>query len=271
MKKAKQVALIGGGSLSDFPLAQIRWLSEQLGPVKASSLRLASRIANGLGAGRPVKEYRELDSARFILIAVPSAANAGVVAELLAAPMSWRGKTVALLSAAMDSGALTDFSARGANVATLCAIAGFERSYLIEGDPPAVRATRRLIESRTTRVIVVERENKGSYLLAEKCTGRLFFALVSAASDCLHYAGLSRSASAPILERQFEESLRAYLRGGLRARPSPCDVDRALRSLTAEDPNLARYLEDSVRLARQIFGDRDQAGSSAARSSAVGV
>ncbi len=57
MKKAQSVGLIGTGSLTDSPLTRFWWLSERLGPVKSASYRVASRIANMLQAGHPVKDY----------------------------------------------------------------------------------------------------------------------------------------------------------------------------------------------------------------------
>ena len=71
MKKAQSVGLIGTGSLTDSPLTRFWWLSERLGPVKSASYRVASRIANMLRAGRPVKDYAEFESCDLILVYVP--------------------------------------------------------------------------------------------------------------------------------------------------------------------------------------------------------
>ena len=69
MKKAQSVGLIGTGSLTDSPLTRFWWLSERLGPVKSASYRVASRIANMLQAGRPVKDYAEFETCELILSA----------------------------------------------------------------------------------------------------------------------------------------------------------------------------------------------------------
>ena len=61
MKRAQSVGLIGTGSLTDSPLTRFWWLSERLGPVKSASYRVASRIANMLQAGHPVKDYAEFE------------------------------------------------------------------------------------------------------------------------------------------------------------------------------------------------------------------
>src|ERR1700749_2670795 len=106
MKKAQSVGLIGTGSLTDTPLTRFWWLSERLGPVKSASYRVASRIANMLRAGHPVKDYAEFETCSLILIAVPDESVAHVVQEMLSSGIVWRGKSVVLCSTWLDSGEL---------------------------------------------------------------------------------------------------------------------------------------------------------------------
>src|ERR1700730_14430427 len=106
MKKAQSVGLIGTGNLTDTPLTRFWWLSERLGPVKSASYRVASRIANMLRAGHPVKDYAEFESCALILICVPEDTIAQVVSEMLASGISWHAKAVVLCSAGLDSGEL---------------------------------------------------------------------------------------------------------------------------------------------------------------------
>src|SRR5258708_37381118 len=104
MKKAKSVALIGAGKLSGSPVSEFWRLSDRLGPVKAPSFRLASRIANSLRAGHPVRNYAEFDSCRLILVSVPDAILPAVVGEIASANICWRNKSIVLCSASLDSG-----------------------------------------------------------------------------------------------------------------------------------------------------------------------
>ena len=90
MKKAQSVGLIGTGSLTDSPLTRFWWLSERLGPVKSASYRVASRIANMLQAGHPVKDYAEFESCVLILVCVPEETVASVVREMASAGISCR-------------------------------------------------------------------------------------------------------------------------------------------------------------------------------------
>ena len=136
MKKAKSVALIGAGKLTDSPLSRFYWLSDRLGPVKSSSYRLASRIANQLRAGHPVKGLDEFARLDLIL---------GVRARRVLPrwwrswrrpPIQLRGKAVVLCSfMARLAANCTQLSDAGAAGGVHLPIPGFDDlRYLMEGD-----------------------------------------------------------------------------------------------------------------------------------------
>src|SRR5271170_4138705 len=167
MKKAKSVALIGAGKLTDSSLSRFYWLSDRLGPVKSSSFRLASRIANQLRAGHPVKDYEEFRSSELILVCVPEPMLRPVLDDLASAPIDFNGKAVVLCSLWRDSSELHKLSARGAAVGSICLIPGFDDlRYLVEGDRLAVLRARRLVEHRDRRAVTIERSLKPFYLAA---------------------------------------------------------------------------------------------------------
>src|SRR5271170_1679957 len=128
MKKAQSVGLISTGSLTDSPLTRFWWLSERLGPVKSASYRVASRIANMLQAGHPVKDYAQFKSCDLILVCVPEETVSQTVHEMASAGISWRGKAVVLCSTWLDSGELHELGARGASVGSISVIPGFPGS-----------------------------------------------------------------------------------------------------------------------------------------------
>src|ERR1700685_2074525 len=199
MKKPKSVGLIGAGSLADSPLTRFWWLPDRLGPVKSTSYRLASRIANMLLAGHPVKDYAEFESCILILVSVPEENVPQVVSEMLSAEISWRGKAVVLCSTWLDSTSLRELSARGAFVGSISEIPGFDdQRYLVEGDPFAIRQSKLLVEHRDRRAVAIERPLKPFYLAALTCTGSLLFALVRVASEALQHAGIPPALSATL-------------------------------------------------------------------------
>ena len=125
MSKAQSVGLIGTGNLTDSPLTRFFRLPERLGPVKSASYRVASRIANMLQAGHPVKDYAQFKSCDLILVCVPEETVSQTVHEMASAGISWRGKAVVLCSTWLDSGELHELGARGASVGSISVIPGF--------------------------------------------------------------------------------------------------------------------------------------------------
>jgi predicted short-subunit dehydrogenase-like oxidoreductase (DUF2520 family) len=254
MKKVQSVGLIGTGSLTDSPLTRFWWLSERLGPVKSATYRVASRIANMLQAGHPVKDYAEFESCVLILVCVPEETVPQVVSEMTSSGISWEGKAVVLCSMWLDSGELGELSARGAAVGSIAPIPGFDdERYLVEGDPLAIRQAKSLVEYRERRVVAIERPLKPFFLAALTCTGTLLFALLHVASESLHHAGIPPGLSAALLERQITRTLRSLLKGGRRAYAEPRELPRQLRALSAASPELAHYFEQNCRLATRLM------------------
>jgi predicted short-subunit dehydrogenase-like oxidoreductase (DUF2520 family) len=257
MKKSQSVGLIGTGNLTDSPLTRFWGISERLGPVKSASYRVASRIANMLRAGHPVKDYAEFESCSLILLCVPDETVSRVVSEMLSSGISWRGKAVVLLSAWLDSGSLRELSARGASVGSISPIPGCDDQwYVVEGDPLAIRHSKSLVEHRERRVLAIERTLKPFYLAALTCTGALLFALLRVASESLHHAGVPPGLSATLIERQITRTLRSFLKGGRRAYPEPRELPQQLRALSAASPELAHYFEQNCRLASRLMSKR---------------
>jgi hypothetical protein len=254
MKRPKSVALVGGGKLSSSSLAGFWLHSEMLGPVMASSYRLASRIANSFRAGHPVRNYAGFDACKLILICVPDPALPAVIADLCSSNISWSGKSVVLWSAWLGSGELIELSRRGASVGSIATIPGFQDQwYLIEGDKRAIQESTRLVENRERRSVAIERGLKPLYLAALTCTGSLLFPLVMAASESLRLAGVPSPVAAKMLEMQLNGSLRSYARGGKRAYAPPRELTDQLLALSVADPKLAHYVEQSSRLAEQLM------------------
>ena len=257
MKKVKPVALVSAGKLAGSPVSRFRWLSERLGPVKSPSFRLASRMANSLRAGHPVKDYAEFDACRLVVVSVPDEMLPRVVDELASAEISWRGKAVVVCSAWLDSSILQELSERGAAIGSLSTIPGFEDVlYLVEGDRLAILESRRLVEDRERRVVPVERGRKPFYLAALTCTGSLLFGLALAASESLRHAGVGSPVSAAMLEKQLNKTLRLYLKAGRKAWPAPRELAGQLRALAGADAELAQYLEQSARITARLLERR---------------
>lgn len=257
MKRPKSVALVGGGSFSGSSLAGFWLLPDVLGPVKASSFRLASRIANSLRAGHPVKDYSEFEACTLILISVPDQALRGIVSELCSSDIAWKDKSIVLCSAVRGSCDLREFRARGASIGSITTIPSCaELEYLVEGDRRAIQEAKRLVENRERRCLCIERGRKPLYLAALTCTSSLVFPLVMAASESMRRAGVPSAHANLILENQLSRCLRSYARGGRRAYAPPAELSSQLRALSAADPTLAYFVERSYELTEKLLDRR---------------
>jgi hypothetical protein len=254
MKPAKPVALIAWGNLTDSPLTPLLRLSGRLGPVKSASFRVASRVANIIREGHPVKYYADLDKCHLILVSVPDVDIPRVITELATSEINWPGKAIVLYNTWLGSDEMQELSARGAAVGSISPIPGFEDSrYLVEGDRMAIRESRRLLEQCQRRILDIEGRLKPLYLAWLTCTGSLLFGLLLAAAESLRHAGVTSALSALMLEKQMGKTLRSYLKAGRQACPDFRELPKILRALAAADPELALYVEQSSGLAARLL------------------
>lgn len=250
MRKSPQLGLVASGSLRDYLVLRLRSVPAVLGPVKAPSLRQASRIAHAIRAGSPVRRFEDLDSCRLILICSPAARLDGLVAGLASSAIRWRRKVVLVSGCTAGSEALCELSRLGASVGSLTVLDEFDGpSFLVEGDKPAVRSATRLVEKAGGRAIVVEPGSRQICAAGASLASWLFLPTFDASVECLRRAGLTPKRAGILVERMFSRSARSYLKAGRRACKAPQTLQqrqaflREISALREADPDLAAFLE----------------------------
>jgi predicted short-subunit dehydrogenase-like oxidoreductase (DUF2520 family) len=220
---------------------------------------VASRIANSIRAGRPVKAYQDLEGCKAVILAVPDAAIAPSVAALRRSGVDWRGVAALLYSARHDSSQLQELQKEGASVASVRALGATDRRFLVEGDAAAVRLARRLVQDAGGRAIEVERGAAAAYLAAVSLSSSLLTPLIEAAICALRLAGAPATEAARVALTLFERSLRAHRHGGRKSWSGPLaagdeyEVLKEAQALCARDPLLGRYYEAHCALALEFF------------------
>jgi predicted short-subunit dehydrogenase-like oxidoreductase (DUF2520 family) len=260
MAKSQSIALVAGGQVSRSFLVRLPRLRERIGPVKAASVRVASRVVNAIHAGYPVRDYQSVTEARIIAVHVPGELLAHTLEQLRAAQANWHGKTVLLCDAVRSSAALETLAVAGASVASLAPIDGFdERRFVAEGDPRAVRAIRLLIEDGNTRVVEITPGMKDLFLAGLAFATSLFTPMAAAATECLKGAGLATGVAALVSEGLFERSLRGYVKAGRKSWGGPLaakdqeQVRCHLDALFRVSPLLASYYTEGALFALRLF------------------
>lgn len=260
--KAPSLGLVGAGALGRSFLCRLPALRDRLGPVLATSYRLASRLVNSLDAGYPIEQYQELDTAQIILIAVPDYLLPDVLAGLVAAELDWRQKLVILCESREDCTAMAPLARRGAGTASLGPIPGLSGHFIVEGERRAVREAKRLFRDGAARVHELACGGKGLFMAALTFSGSLLLPVADAAARCLRAAGLPAAATNAINGALLEKARRAYLHagrkafGGVLADRDEGEVARELAALEHVDPSLAEAYRVLARLAMERF-ERD--------------
>ncbi len=261
MTRYPQLALVLTGQVRRYPLARLPSLIRHLGPVKGVSLRQASRIANTLRAGFPVKSYEDLARAKVVVVCAPERQLRSLVAELEAAPVDWRRKVLLLCGGPFDSSHLAGLAARGAEVGSLHALEEpVPMRFLIEGDRQAVRWARRLVEDSGAVAVEIERGSAGLCGAGESLATWLLMALLDASAMCFRRAGLRPGGAGPIVARLAHRAVRSYLKGGRRACRVPETAEERIRfrlqleALRRADLALAGFLLEVAVLTFQYLG-----------------
>ena len=252
MAKAPRTALIGVGPVSQSWVAKLPGLRQNLGPVRSSSLRIASRLVNSIKAGTPTDSFDAISKAELLLIAVPDAHFDQWLEQLLNCGADWSGTSIVVCSRKLDSASLEPLRAKGASTASLDEMEAFENNrYLFEGQKLALHRLRRLVEGDGTgRIIGIHERMRPVYEAGLTFASGMIFPMIASAVDSLRAAGLHSKAAEGVIELAVTNALRSYLRAGKRGWSGPiADADRVelrrqYNGLFDVDPTLAEmYLK----------------------------
>ena len=264
MKIRSSVGLVGAGKISP-GLAKLRGVSSILGPVKASSLRVASRIANQIKAGRPVSTWQEMSGCSLILFSIPDEEIPATICSAAAAPVDWHNKAVVLFGSGLESSDMSELASKGAAVGTLEKMEGFDANrFAVEGNRIAVREVRRFLKACGASALELAAGKKPLYSAGLAFAGTLFTPLVEAAVDCLRKSGFSSRDAVEFAEICFRRTLRAYVKAGKQGWQGPVakrDIEavrRLIAALGEDNPLLVSYFAQTARMALDVFGKDKQ-------------
>jgi hypothetical protein len=181
--------------------------------VKASSLRLASRIVNSLGAGEPAQHIDKLAEASLIILSVPERILPDSIAELQSADIGWTNKVLVLFDSPADSRLLQEIRAMGAGTATLNTIPALNHAaFLLEGQRQAARTVRKLLMDAHTRTIEVTRGSKMEALIGLELATAAVPAIAGAVSASFRRAGMTKGQAESTAGPLIQNAIRAHFR-----------------------------------------------------------
>lgn len=258
MKPKSVAGLITAGGIGQSLVPRLPHLLASLGPVVASSFRVARRIANSLRAGHAAADDSGLDSCDLIWIAVPDAMLDRVMREL-ASQAGMEGKMIVLCDSARDSASASLLRGAGARVASLNAIDPGARTLVAEGHPAILSDLRRLAALDKRKLIEIRPSSKALYLAGSQLAGDLLLPWIAGAVESLRAAGFSRSEATRVVEMTGTHSLRSYSKAGSKAwsRAAAFDLRRTmaydLGAIRSAHPHLAALYSAGVEQALAYF------------------
>ncbi|MCS7023248.1 MAG: DUF2520 domain-containing protein [Bryobacteraceae bacterium] len=260
MKTFQPVALLAAGKIRDSFLRNLPSIQQSLGPVRSSSLRLASRICGILGGGYPVDSYEDFDTCELILISVPEPWLTTVVEELLETSICWKNKTVVLCDEDLESDVLGKLAHLGARTASIALADRPESKLLIaEGDRRALRVVKLFTERSGFRLLTIDSGRKRHYRAGTAFATTLAMPLITACVETLRASGLEQNVATMIAGKLLARSMRSYSQAGRRSWEGPLVgrnlevVRKHVLALFQLNPLLASYYYENSVLAVQLL------------------
>jgi hypothetical protein len=188
--------------------------TRDLGPVSAVSYRVASRIANTLRAGHPVRTADELGGVPCVLFHSPPDYLEILVGLLEKAEIDWAGKALVFCDCTVGRAVTQRFQTKGAStaVARQFSIPG---RIIVEGfDGAAVQAVHRMGRELRMKAVEILPGSADLFDAAMTLGSAAITPLIDRAAALLRDAGIRDIEAARIASSVFEQTSRDYAHSG---------------------------------------------------------
>jgi hypothetical protein len=239
----------------------------QIGPVAAVSYRVASRIANSLRAGRPVRDLAELDGSQVILFHAPPDQIRLLLHLCFASALNWHGRTVIFCDCEPPPAAVARLHAAGvfSAVARTFGAPGFAT---IQGLSTALPIARRIVRDVGLRPLEISGDRGDLFSAAVTLATAALTPLIDRAAYMLRCAGVRDGDSIKLAEVLFQQTVRSYAHSGRQSWQWHIGAP-ALEQLEAElcavDSSLAPLLQSLLLLGFDTFEKHPEVANSIRR------
>jgi hypothetical protein len=212
-KLKTEYGMVGAGGVSAGLIGQLPRNATALGPVGGVSFRVASRIANTLKAGWPVRSLDELDGMRLILFHSPPEQFDVLLEALAAARIQWQGKSLVFCDCEAVRAATTRFHELGASVARIrtCGLPG---RLLVEGAAPALTLASSLVRELRFKPVVIDEGCEALFDAAVTLGTAAITPLIDAVARILRHCGVRDAESVQLATALFVKTAGEYAHSG---------------------------------------------------------
>lgn len=204
---------MAAGALSRSLIGRIPRKAERIGPVAGVSLRVASRMANSIGAGYAVRGPAELTGISTILFHSPPDQSTDLAALLAEAPLNWPELQLLFFDCEPPQGAASLFRELGATVGSLRSLPVPE-FVLIEGAPPVVVRAQRLAAEMNLKPLDTSEDKSGLFDVGVALGTFALTPLINRSIELFRSAGLRDKDAVNAALSLFQKTVRDYAHSG---------------------------------------------------------
>jgi hypothetical protein len=210
--------LVGAGAVGASLIGLLPSRTRELGPVSAVSYRLASRIANTLRAGYPVRTADELNDVPNVLFHSPPESVEVLLRLLEIAEIDWKGKSLIFCDCTVGPSIRARFQARGASTAVARQF-GIPERIIAEGNAEsgsgaALHEVHRLGRELRTKAIEISPGSADLFDAAVTLGNAAITPLIDRVAGLLRLAGIRDIEAVRIASQLFEQTARDYAHSG---------------------------------------------------------
>jgi hypothetical protein len=212
--------LLGAGAVSASLVGRLPSKTRELGPVSATSYRVASRIANTLRAGYAVRTAHELNDVPGVLFHAPPEHASSLLGVLENAEIDWKGKALVFCDCVVDPAVRQRFRARGASTAVIRRL-GIPGRLILESDQgsamrssAASQIVQRIARELRMKAVPIAPGSEDAFDAVMTLGGAALTPLIDRAAALLRAAGIRDIEAAELAASLFEQTARDYGHSG---------------------------------------------------------
>ena len=215
MESPYKYGVMGAGAVSASLIGRLlSRRTRELGPVSAVSYRVASRIANTLRAGYPVRTADELSGVTCVLVHSPPDHVEILVRVLEKAEIDWAGRALVFCDCTVGRAVTQRFQAKGASIAVARRF-GIPGRIIVEGfEGAALQAVHRMGRELRMKAVEILPGSADLFDAAMTLGGAAISPLIDRAAALLRDAGIRDIEAARIASSVFEQTARDYAHSG---------------------------------------------------------
>lgn|GEM_PF-3485606 len=261
--------VLGAGAVGKSLIGRLPSKTRDLGPVAAVSLRVASRIANALRAGHPVRSADELNEASVILFHSPPDQAQALLEMLDAAAIHWSGRSLIFCDCEDAPSARARFQARGAATASARQF-GIPGRIAIEGNGSALAAVHRMAREWKLKAVEISQGATDAFDTAVTLGCSAITPLIDSTAALLRGAGIRDAEASRIAAEIFQQTASDYAHSGKQSwawYTREPEAARLQAQLAAAGANLEPVLRELLCYGLDTFAKYPELGSALKRLS----